>query len=88
MFWCKFDKVQQFSSGCVLVFISKHRRAQKSQNDYSLDKPCDTFDEIQKLIAGEIYSIDIETWDGAITLGKGANEIVEKLLQMVTCKSN
>lgn len=40
-------------------------------------KPYYTFDEIQKLIPDQIYSLDIEIWDTAIVLNKGHRLLLE-----------
>ncbi|MEK5029461.1 CocE/NonD family hydrolase [Paenibacillus sp. FSL M7-1046] len=40
-------------------------------------KPYYSFDEIQKLIPGEVYPLDIEIWDSAIVVAKGNRLLLE-----------
>lgn len=55
-------------------------RASLRKTDVELSteyKPYYTFDEVQKLVPGEVYCLDIEIWDSAIVVAKGNRLLLE-----------
>lgn len=60
------------SKGWLRAFLRKVD--EKLSTEY---KPYYTFDEVQKLVSGEVYLLDIEIWDSAIVLGQGHRLILE-----------